>query len=75
MSVFRNFWFFRGVGSWNTVYIGRWSESGGEIVPAVVSLWVIVVSMVSISEYVLCVGSYLVGVVIVVWRLFSVREL
>ena len=65
----------RGVGLWNIVYIGKWSESGGDIVPAVVSLCVIVVSTMSSIVAVLWVGSYLVGVVIVVWRLFSMRKL
>ena len=59
---------------WNIVYVGRWSDSGGEIVPAVVGVCVSVVSTWSISVLVLWCGSYLVGVVIVVYRLFSIRK-
>ena len=59
---------------WNIVYVGRWSDSGGEIVPAVVGVCVSAVSTWSISVLVLWCGSYLVGVVIVVYRLFSIRK-
>lgn len=53
--------------------MGRWSDSGGLMVPAV-TLTGIVVTMMSSSVAVLCVSSYRVGVVIVVFRLFSVRN-
>ena len=57
------------------MYIGRWSDDGEEIVPAVVSMCVNVVNIVSIRVAVLWVGSYLVGVVIVVWRSCSIKKL
>lgn len=41
------------------------------MVPAVTLMSVRVVKVWSIRVAVLCTGSYLVGVVIVVWRLFS----
>ena len=50
------------------VSVGRWSDIGGEMVPAV-TLFVLVVSSGSISVAELWVVSYLVGVVMVVWRL------
>ena len=53
---------------WNIVSVGRWSDIGGEIVPAVILL-VLVVSNGSISVAELWVVSYLVGVVMVVCRL------
>ena len=57
---------------WNMVSVGRWSDMGGDTVPAVVGMCVSVVSVGSISECVLCCVSYRVGVVIVVCRLFSI---
>ncbi len=55
--------------------MGMWSVMGGEMVPAVISISVSVVRVVSMSVAVLvCIGSYLVGVVMVVWRLFSIRK-
>ena len=59
---------------WKIVYVGRWSDIGGAIVPAVTCVSVIVVSTWSIIECVLCCGSYRVGVVIVVCRLFSISR-
>ena len=53
---------------WNMVSVGRWSDIGGEMVPAVI-LFVLAVSTGSISVAELWVVSYLVGVVMVVWRL------
>lgn len=47
---------------------------GGEIVPAVTAVWVSVVSVISMRVDVPCLSSYLVGVMIVVWRLFSIRK-
>jgi len=55
--------------------MGRWSVIGGDMVPAVMAVLVRVVSMTSIRVAVLWRWSYLVGVVITVWRLFSVRKL
>ena len=55
--------------------MGRWSVIGGDMVPAVMAVLVRVVSMTSIRVVVLWRWSYLVGVVITVWRLFSVRKL
>ena len=57
------------------VYVARWSVIGGEMVPAVVVVWMSVVSVTSMRVDVLWWGSYLVGVVIVVCRLFSMRKL
>lgn len=74
-SVFCCLCTFFGIWLWNVVYIGRWSDSGGEIVPAVASVCVSVVSIVSSRVAVLWVGSYRVGVVIVVCKLFSLRKL
>lgn len=55
--------------------MGMWSVMGGEMVPAVISVSVSVVRVVSMSVAVsLCIGSYLVGVVMVVWRFFSIRK-
>ncbi len=55
--------------------MGMWSVMGGEMVPAVISVSVSVVRVVSMSVAVsVCIGSYLVGVVMVVWRLFSMRK-
>lgn len=54
--------------------VGRWSESGGDRVPAVMVVSESVVSTTSMRVAVLWWGSYLVGVVIVVWRLFSMRK-
>lgn len=45
--------------------MGRWSESGGEIVPAVVVASARVVRITSMSVSVLWVGSFRVCVVIV----------
>lgn len=59
----------------NMVYVARWSVIGGEMVPAVVVVWVSVVSVTSMRLDVLWWGSYLVGVVIVVCKLFSMRKL
>ena len=68
--------FFCRVGSLvlKTVYVARWSVMGGEIVPVVVVVWVSVVSTTSRRVAVACVSLYLVGVVIVVCRLFSRRK-
>jgi hypothetical protein len=55
--------------------VGRWSVMGGDIVPAVISVSVSVVRVTSIRVEVLWWSSYLVGVVIVVCRLFSMRKL
>ena len=74
-SVFVLLCFCRCIGLWNIVYVGRWSERGGDIVPAVICVSVRVVSVMSIIVAVLWYGSYLVGVVIVVCRLFSVRNM
>lgn len=57
------------------VYVARWSVMGGEMVPAVVVVCVSVVSVTSMRVEVLWWESYLVGVVIVVCRLFSTRKL
>jgi len=57
------------------VYVGRWSVMGGDIVPAVMSVSMIVVRVLSMRVAVLWCGSYLVGEVIVVCRLFSMRKL
>ena len=57
---------------WNMVSVGRWSDMGGDTVPAVVGVCVSVVNVGSMSVLVLCCWSYRVGVVIVVWRLFSI---
>ena len=56
------------------VYVARWSVMGGEMVPAVVVVCVKVVSVTSMRVEVLWWESYLVGVVIVVCRLFSTRK-
>lgn len=56
------------------VMVGRWSERGGEIVPAVIWVSVRVASVRSMSVAVLWTGSWRVGVVMVVWRLFSMRR-
>ena len=53
----------------------RWSESGGERVPAVVAVSARVVSVTSMREAELWTSSYLVGVVMVVKRSFSMRKL
>ena len=53
------------------VYMGRWSDSGGAIVPAVAGIWVFVVRTTSMSVAAVMLVLYRVGVVIVVWRLFS----
>ena len=45
------------------------------MVPAVVAVSVSVVSVGSMSEFDRCLVSYLVGVVIVVWRLFSIKNM
>ena len=55
-----------GGGLWMIAYVGRWSESGGDIVPDVMCVSMSVVSMTSMSVQVLWCGSSLVGVVIVV---------
>ena len=34
---------------WKIVYVGRWSDSGGDMVPAVIWVSVRVVSVISIS--------------------------
>ena len=60
--------------SWNIVYMGRWSDIGGDMVPAVTDVCVSVVKTTSMSVPVSWNGSYLVGVVIVVCRLFSTRK-
>ena len=57
------------------VYVARWSVIGGDMVPVVVVVWMSVVSVTSMRVDVLWWGSYLVGVVIVVCRLFSMRKL
>ena len=59
---------------WKIVSVGKWSAIGGDVVPAVVGVCVSVVSVWSIIVPVLCCGSYRVGVVIVVLRLFSIRK-
>ena len=51
---------------WNVVYIGRWSDSGGDIVPAVAGACVFVVSMTSMSVEAAEEVLYRVGVVMVV---------
>ena len=56
------------------VSVGRWSERGGESVPAVVCVSVSVVSVGSMSVDVLYRVSYRVGVVMVVCRLFSMSR-
>ena len=53
-------------------YVWRWSEIGGDIVPDVTVVSVSVVRMTSMRVAVWWTGSYRVGVVTVVWRLFSV---
>ena len=55
-------------------YVARWSVMGGEMVPAVVAVWVSVVSVMSMRVDVPWWGLYLVGVVIVVCKLFSRRK-
>ena len=65
---------FLGVGLCMMVYVGRWSVMGGDIVPAVISVSVIVVRVLSMRVEVLWCGSCLVGEVIVVYRLFSMRK-
>ena len=64
-----------GVTSWKMVYIGRWSDRGGDSVPAVAATFVRFVSVTSIRVDVWWCGSYRVGVVIVVCRLFSIMKL
>ena len=63
-----------GVFSCIMVHVGIWSDSGGSMVPAVIVVSVSVVSVVSMSESVWCCGSCLVGVMMVVCRLFSRRK-
>lgn len=64
------------VGLLKIVRVGRWSVIAGAIVPAVISISVSVVSVLSISVAASgCASSYLVGVVMVVCRLFSTRKL
>ena len=48
---------------------------GGDMVPAVICVFMSVVSVTSMSVAVSWCGSYLVGVTIVVCRLFSIRKL
>ena len=48
---------------------------GGDIVPAVISVSTSVVRVTSMSVAVLCCGSYLVGVIIVVCRLLTIKKL
>lgn len=68
--------FVRIVGLWKMVSVGRWSVIAGATVPAVTSISVSVVSVLSMSVAVSgCVASYLVGVVMVVCRSFSIRKL
>ena len=64
-----------GILSWKIVYVGKWSVIGGEMVPAVVAVSVSVVSVGSISEFDLWMSSYLVGVVIVVCKLFCSKNM
>ena len=66
---------FLGVGLCMMVQVGRWSVMGGEMVPAVMSVSVIVVRVLSIRVLVSWCGSCLVGEVIVVCRVFSMRKL
>ena len=37
----------RGIGFWKIVYVGRWSVIGGEMVSAVIAVWVSVVRVTS----------------------------
>ena len=60
-----------GVCVWRMAYVCKWSEMGGDSVPDVMCVSFSVVRVTSIRVLVLCTGSYLVGVVIVVLRLFS----
>ena len=71
VSVFSLVVFSRGAVVRMIAYVGRWSDSGGDMVPAVICALVSVVSIGSMSVCVLYLSSYLVGVVIVVCRLFS----
>ena len=57
------------------MFVGIWSVIGGSMVPAVMFTLVIVVSVTSMAVAVsMCTGSCLVGVMIVVCRLFSTRK-
>lgn len=55
--------------------MARWSDSGGDMVPAVTAVSGSVVRITSMSVAVLCTGSVRVGEVMVVKRLFSIRKL
>ena len=62
------------VGVEKIVYTLRWSVIGGEMVPAVAFVCESDVSITSMRVFVWCLVSYLVGVVIVVCKLFSMRK-
>ena len=67
-SAFFISFYFLGVFISKMVRVGRWSDSGGDIVPAVTGVSVCVVSVTSMMVLLLYRVSYLVGVVVVVCR-------
>ena len=74
VSIFCLLFFVLCICLWNIAYMGRWSDSGGDIVPEVISVSVFVVSITSISDDDLWKPSYRVGVVIVVCKSLSCRK-